>query len=181
MIKCEKELQEKIASCTADLDAKFKGTNGKRSIIVCGGTGCLSSDSAAIIEEFEKQIKERGLEDKVSVNKVGCFGFCSQGPFVKIYPEDTLYRLVQVEDVAEIFEKDILGGEIIERKSKKGHVFFGCGNWPKCNFMSWDAPAGENCPDCGKSLFKKKTGKLVCMTEGCGYEKSASGKKKNNE
>ncbi len=72
------------------------------------------------------------------------------------------------------------GGEIIERKSKKGHVFYGCGNWPKCNFMSWDAPAGENCPECGKALFKKKTGKVVCMTSGCGYEKSA-GKKKSNE
>ena len=72
------------------------------------------------------------------------------------------------------------GGEIIERKSKKGHVFYGCGNWPKCNFMSWDAPAGENCPQCGKSLFKKKTGKIVCMTKDCGYEKSA-GKKKNDE
>ncbi len=72
------------------------------------------------------------------------------------------------------------GGEIIERKSKKGHVFYGCGNWPKCNFMSWDAPAEENCPNCGKILFKKKTGKLVCMAKGCGYEKSA-GKKKNDE
>ena len=72
------------------------------------------------------------------------------------------------------------GGEIIERKSKKGHVFYGCGNWPKCNFMSWDAPAGENCPECGKTLFKKKTGKVVCMANGCGYEKSA-GKKKSDE
>ncbi|MBQ2693932.1 MAG: type I DNA topoisomerase [Clostridia bacterium] len=72
----------------------------------------------------------------------------------------------------------VCGGEIIERKSKKGHVFYGCGNWPKCNFMSWDAPAGENCPECGKALFKKKTGKLVCMAEGCGFEKSAPGKKK---
>ena len=72
------------------------------------------------------------------------------------------------------------GGEIIERKSKRGHVFYGCGNWPKCNFMSWDAPAGENCPECGKSLFKKKTGKVVCMANGCGYEKSA-GKKKSDE
>lgn len=73
------------------------------------------------------------------------------------------------------------GGEIIEKKSKKGHTFYGCGNWPKCNFMSWDAPAGENCPKCGKPLFLKKSGKTVCITEGCGYEKSASGKKKNNE
>ena len=65
--------------------------------------------------EFEKLIAEKGVGDKVTVNIVGCFGFCSQGPFVKIFPEDTLYRLVKVEDVAEIFEKDILGGEIVER------------------------------------------------------------------
>ena len=74
----------------------------------------------------------------------------------------------------------VCGGDIIERKSKKGHVFYGCGNWPKCNFMSWDPPAGEACPKCGKTLFKKKGGKLVCMAEGCGYEKSAAGKKKSN-
>ncbi|MBQ4626368.1 MAG: type I DNA topoisomerase [Clostridia bacterium] len=73
------------------------------------------------------------------------------------------------------------GGEIIERKSKKGHVFFGCGNWPKCNFMSWDPPAGENCPECGKPLFKKKTGKLVCMKKDCGYEKAAPRRKKGDE
>lgn len=73
------------------------------------------------------------------------------------------------------------GGEIIEKKSKKGHTFYGCGNWPKCNFMSWDAPAGEDCPNCGKPLFQKKSGKIFCIAEGCGYEKSASGKKKNNE
>ena len=55
------------------------------------------------------------MEDKVSVNIVGCFGFCSQGPFVKIFPEDTLYRLVRIEDVEEIFQKDILSGEVVER------------------------------------------------------------------
>ena len=115
MIKNEQELRAKIATCTGSLKCKFEGTNGKRALIVCGGTGCLSSDSAAIIEEIERQIKERGLEEKVSVNKVGCFGFCSQGPFVKIFPEDTLYRGVSVKDVEEIFEKDILNGEVVER------------------------------------------------------------------
>ena len=55
------------------------------------------------------------MQDQVSVNIVGCFGFCSQGPFVKIFPEDTLYRLVKVSDVEEIFEKDIIGGQIVER------------------------------------------------------------------
>ena len=115
MIKTPSELRAKITTCEGSLKCKFEGTNGKRALIVCGGTGCLSSDSAAIIEEIEKQIAERGLQDKVTVNKVGCFGFCSQGPFVKIFPEDTLYRGVSVKDVNEIFEKDILNGEVVER------------------------------------------------------------------
>ncbi|MEE0835457.1 MAG: NADH-quinone oxidoreductase subunit NuoF, partial [Clostridia bacterium] len=63
----------------------------------------------------EKIIEEKKLGDRVTVNQVGCFGFCSQGPFVKIFPEDTLYRLVKLEDVEEIIEKDIVGGEIVER------------------------------------------------------------------
>ena len=115
MIKTPSELRAKITTCEGSLKCKFEGTNGKRALIVCGGTGCLSSDSAAIIEEIQKQIAERGLQDKVTVNKVGCFGFCSQGPFVKIFPEDTLYRGVSVKDVNEIFEKDILNGEVVER------------------------------------------------------------------
>ena len=115
MIKNEKELQSKIASCEASLKGKFEGADGTRAIVICGGTGCLSSDSAAIIEEFEKQIKERGLEGKVTVNKSGCFGFCSQGPFVKIFPEDTLYRMVSVADVTEIMDEDIEKGNIVER------------------------------------------------------------------
>lgn len=70
------------------------------------------------------------------------------------------------------------GSDIIERRSKKGHVFYGCSSWPKCNFMSWDAPTDEKCPNCGKTLFKNKSGRLSCVTAGCGYKKSA-GKKKN--
>ena len=101
MIKTEKDFLKVSNECTESLNQKFDGSNGKRSIVICGGTGCLSSDSALILAEFEKQIKERGLEDKVTVNKVGCFGFCSQGPFVKIFPEDTLYRTVKVSDVKE--------------------------------------------------------------------------------
>ena len=115
MIKNEKELVKKIEGCKSCLQDKFSGKNGKRSIIICGGTGCISSNSLDILAKFEALIKEKNVEDKVSVNKVGCFGFCSQGPFVKIFPEDTLYRTVAVEDVEEIFEKDILGGEIVER------------------------------------------------------------------
>ena len=115
MIKNFKELEKIGASCAKCLDSKFTGADGKRHIVLCGGTGCLSSHSHEIKEAFEKLIAEKGLGDKVTVNQVGCFGFCSQGPFVKIYPEDTLYRMVKIEDVAEIIEKDIIGGEVIDR------------------------------------------------------------------
>lgn len=113
-IESAQALENKINECTSAFSAKVKGADGKRAIVVCGGTGCLANDSENILEELEKQVKERGLEDKVTVNHVGCFGFCSQGPFVKIFPEDTLYRAVKVADVQKIIEKDIIGGEICE-------------------------------------------------------------------
>ncbi|MBQ7113329.1 MAG: NADH-quinone oxidoreductase subunit NuoF [Clostridia bacterium] len=109
------ELDAKICSCTAALNSKLDGTNGKRAILLCGGTGCLSSNSKEIKKKFEKLVEKHNMGDKVTVNIVGCFGFCSQGPFVKIFPEDTLYRLVKEDDVEEIFEKDIMNGEIVER------------------------------------------------------------------
>ena len=62
------------------------------------------------------------------------------------------------------------GGKVIEKKSKKGYVFYGCDNYPDCNFMTWDKPTEELCPKCGKSLFKKKGGVLSCLNEACGYE-----------
>lgn len=115
MIKNFDELSAKQTSCTACLNGKFSGESGKRAVVLCGGTGCLSSNSAEIRMKFERLVEEKGLSDKVTVNQVGCFGFCSQGPFVKIYPEDTLYRLVKIEDVDEIVEKDLVGGEVVER------------------------------------------------------------------
>ena len=115
MIKNFNELNEVRNNCAACLSAKFTGGDGKRQIVLCGGTGCLSSRADEITAEFNKIIAEKNLGDKVTVNQVGCFGFCSQGPFVKIYPEDTLYRLVQIEDVADIVEKDIENGEVIDR------------------------------------------------------------------
>ncbi len=114
-IKNFDELNAAIAKCSKCMDAKFTGSDGKRHIVLCGGTGCLSSHSAEIKAEFEKIISEKNLGDKVTVNQVGCFGFCSQGPFVKIYPEDTLYRMVKLEDVADIVEHDIEKGEIVDR------------------------------------------------------------------
>ena len=113
-IKNLAELTKKISNCEDCLKNKFSGKDNKRHIVVCGGTGCLSSDSQLIIDRFNQIIKEKHLEDKVSVNVVGCFGFCSQGPFVKIYPEDTLYHAVKPKDCERIIEEDILNNRIVE-------------------------------------------------------------------
>ena len=115
MIKTVDQLNERIAACTKCVEDKITGADGKRHIVLCGGTGCLSSHSDEIKKKFDEIIAAKGLQDKVTVNIVGCFGFCSQGPFVKIYPEDTLYRLVHIEDVEEIVETDIVNHGIVER------------------------------------------------------------------
>ena len=115
MIKTVQELDEKVVACTKCFEDKLAGKDDKRHIVLCGGTGCLSSHSKEIREKIQDIITKKGLDDKVTVNQVGCFGFCSQGPFVKIYPEDTLYRLVKLEDVEEIIETDIINNKIVER------------------------------------------------------------------
>ena len=115
MIKTPEELRQRIESCAAKLADKFEGKDGKRAIVLCGGTGCLSSNSAEIMAKLKETIAAKGLSDKISVNQAGCFGFCSQGPFVKIFPEDTLYRMVSIDDVDEIVEKDLIGGDVVER------------------------------------------------------------------
>ena len=63
------------------------------------------------------------------------------------------------------------GGHMLVRKSAKGRVYYGCSNYPKCNYMTWDEPVSEKCPQCGSTLFKKK-GQLYCAKEGCGFVKA---------
>ncbi len=115
MFKTCEELRAKIAEYTAELDGKFNGAEGKRYIMLCGGTGCIAGGTMDIKSEFERYIKEYQLEDKVEIRVVGCFGLCSQGPFVRIFPEDVLYRLVKPTDIGEIVMKDLLRGEIVDR------------------------------------------------------------------
>ncbi|MDY4976844.1 MAG: NADH-quinone oxidoreductase subunit NuoF [Clostridia bacterium] len=84
-------------------------------VLVCGGTGCTSSGSAKIQEEFENQLKQKGLENEIKVVQTGCFGLCALGPVVIVYPEGAFYSMVKVEDVAEIVEEHLLKGRIVTR------------------------------------------------------------------
>ncbi len=65
-------------------------------------------------------------------------------------------------------------GQVIKRKSKKGRTFYGCSNFPKCNFVSWDEPLKDKCPECGSFMVKKKTKKgttIICSNKDCGFKK----------
>lgn len=84
-------------------------------VLICGGTGCTSSGSAVLIDEFENRIQENSLSDEVKIVRTGCFGLCALGPVVIVYPDGTFYSRVQKEDVAEIVTEHLLKGRIVER------------------------------------------------------------------
>ena len=84
-------------------------------VLVCGGTGCTSSNSQKIIEAMQAEIKAKGLENEVQVIRTGCFGLCALGPIMIVYPEGCFYSEVKVEDVPEIVEEHLLKGRMVKR------------------------------------------------------------------
>ena len=87
----------------------------KKDILCCGGTGCHASNSNVLMENLRAEIKAAGLENDVKVIQTGCFGFCAQGPIVKIMPDNVFYVQVTPEDAKEIVEKHVKGHQIVER------------------------------------------------------------------
>ena len=84
-------------------------------ILVCGGTGCTSSNSERIIQLLEEEIKSRFLQDEVKVIKTGCFGLCALGPIMIVYPEGAFYSRVEPEDIKEIVSEHIEKGRVVKR------------------------------------------------------------------
>jgi NADH:ubiquinone oxidoreductase subunit F (NADH-binding)/(2Fe-2S) ferredoxin/NAD-dependent dihydropyrimidine dehydrogenase PreA subunit len=84
-------------------------------ILVCGGTACESSKANAIYEALVSECKAQGVADEVQIVKTGCFGFCEQGPIVKILPEDSFYVQVKPEDAKELIAEHIVKGREVKR------------------------------------------------------------------
>ena len=84
-------------------------------VLVCGGTGCTSSNSRAIIEALEKEIAANDLTEEIQVVQTGCFGLCALGPIMIVYPEGCFYSRVQVEDIPEIVSEHLLKGRMVTR------------------------------------------------------------------
>ena len=84
-------------------------------VLICGGTGCTSSGSKVLLSTFAEELEKQGLTDEIKIVRTGCFGLCSLGPVVIVYPDGTFYSRVQKEDVAEIVEEHLLKGRVVER------------------------------------------------------------------
>ena len=87
----------------------------RSNVLVCGGTGCTSSNSELIIQRLKEEIAAKGLEQEVNVIRTGCFGLCALGPIMIVYPEGAFYSMVKPDDVPEIVEEHLLKGRIVKR------------------------------------------------------------------
>jgi NADH:ubiquinone oxidoreductase subunit F (NADH-binding)/(2Fe-2S) ferredoxin/ferredoxin len=83
--------------------------------MVCGGTGCIASKSDEIIVNLQDALKNNGYDKEIDVVKTGCFGFCGQGPIIKIHPDNVFYVKVAPEDCEEIVAEHIVKGRVVER------------------------------------------------------------------
>ena len=115
---------EALKACQAAESAKINVREGKapveanlarHHVLVCAGTGCTSSGSAEVRDALHAKLVEMGLDKEIDVVQTGCFGFCNLGPIMVVYPEGTFYTKVKVEDVAEIAETHLKGGQVVER------------------------------------------------------------------
>ena len=115
-MKTIEEIEEIRKTKRAELDLR-KNTNAdtrEKHILVCQGTGCTSSKSPEILENFKRIIAEKGIQN-VRVIKTGCFGLCAKGPIVIIRPDDTFYAMVKPEDCEEIINSHIIEGKVVDR------------------------------------------------------------------
>ncbi len=84
-------------------------------VLICAGTGCTSSGSAAVKAKLIEELEKNGLTDEIKIVSTGCFGLCALGPVMIVYPEGTFYSSVKAEDVPEIVEEHLLKGRVVER------------------------------------------------------------------
>ena len=91
-----------------------KHTQYRKQVLVCGGTGCTSSGSKKVLEALEKSLKENGLEDEILVVRTGCFGLCSLGPIMIVYPEGAFYAQATPEHVERIVKEHLKEGNVVK-------------------------------------------------------------------
>ena len=93
-----------------------------KQVLICTGTGCVSSGAQRLIELVREELSKRHLDEAVRVRSTGCHGFCEQGPILIIEPDKTFYTKVKPSDIQEIVEKDLVDGNKVDRLLYKDPV-----------------------------------------------------------
>ena len=93
---------------------KYEGQTFRKNVLICGGTGCTSSDSEKLITAMKAELAKAGLDKDVNVVRTGCFGLCALGPIMIVYPEGSFYSRVKVEDIPRIVEEHLKGGKVVK-------------------------------------------------------------------
>jgi NADH-quinone oxidoreductase subunit F len=101
----------------AQLRHRFSAERAQYAVTValCGGTGCQAYGCQDVLNAFAGELKKRGLDGKVRLRSTGCHGFCEKGPLAVVYPSGVFYQQIKIEDVPEIVEKTLMGGQVIDR------------------------------------------------------------------
>jgi len=89
--------------------------NNRMTLLVCGGSGCMASESQEMINHLNAKVQELKMESEIKVIKTGCFGFCGQGPIIKVQPDNVFYVKVKLDDIDEIFQEHVIKGRVVER------------------------------------------------------------------
>ena len=99
---------------SAEEAKKYEGQTFRKNVLICGGTGCTSSDSEKLIARMKEELAKAGLDKEVNVVRTGCFGLCALGPIMIVYPEGSFYSRVKVEDIPRIVEEHLKGGKVVK-------------------------------------------------------------------
>lgn len=112
-IRDEKADLIKVRRIVAEEAAKLAEKTGyRKQVLVCGGTGCQSSGSKKVLEALEDELKAQGIENEILVVRTGCFGLCSLGPIMIVYPEGTFYAQATPEGVRRVVKEHLKEGNV---------------------------------------------------------------------
>ena len=167
------------------VNVKFSADMEKKLDVVEAGQADWVKTIDDFYQGFEKSLKqaEKNMEGKrIKVEDIPTDEICEKCGRPMVIKSGRYGKFVACSGVPECRNAHPLvkdtgglcpldGGHMLVRKSAKGRVYYGCSNYPKCNYMTWDEPVPEKCPQCGSTLFKKK-GQLYCAKEGCGFVKA---------
>ncbi|AYQ26432.1 NADH-quinone oxidoreductase subunit NuoF [Enterococcus avium] len=96
-------------------DEVIEGQQYEKEILICAGTGCISSKSGEFVNALKEELAKNELTNKVNIVKTGCFGLCAQGPIVIIYPEAVFYHQVQPKHAKKIVSDHLINGKLVEK------------------------------------------------------------------